>query len=130
MKRWHDMLNAGPEQSLRATGELIDARAHNTLPKAMTDDPEGQAKRTRSIWNDHIETVERYNEPGKFTAMLGFEFTLMDGGKNLHRNVIFRDGKARVKTVVPLGSFGATGSTDALWNYMDAYEKQDRKSVV
>ena len=130
MKRWHDMLNAGPEQSLRATGELIDARAHNNLPKAMTDDPEGQAKRTRSIWNDHIDTVERYNEPGKFTAMLGFEFTLMDGGKNLHRNVIFRDGKARVKTVVPLGSFGATGSTDALWNYMDAYEQHTGGRVL
>lgn len=123
MKRWHDMLNAGPEQSLKATAELIDARAHNRLPKAMTDDPQGQAKRTRSIWNDHINTVERYNEPGKFTAMLGFEFTLMDGGKNLHRNVIFRDGGQRVRKVVPLGAWGATASIDALWNYMDAYEK-------
>ena len=129
MKRWHDMFNAGPEQSLRATAELIDARAHNTLPAAMTDDATA-AKRTRSIWNDHIDTVERYNEPGKFTAMLGFEFTLMDGGKNLHRNVIFRDGKARVKTVVPLGAWGATASTDALWNYMDAYEKHTGGRVL
>ena len=129
MKRWHDMLNAGPEQSLRATAELIDARAHNKLPPAMTDDATA-AKRTRSIWNDHIDTVERYNEPGKFTAMLGFEFTLMDGGKNLHRNVIFRDGKARVKSVVPLGAWGATGSTDALWNYMDAYEKHTGGRVL
>jgi hypothetical protein len=130
MRRWHDMFNAGPEQSLRATAELIDARAHNTLPKAMTDDPAGQAKRTRSIWNDHIDTVERYNEPGKFTAMLGFEFTLMDGGKNLHRNVIFRDGGERVRTVVPLGAWGATASTDALWNYMDAYEKHTGGRVL
>ncbi|MDP3676391.1 MAG: DUF3604 domain-containing protein [Novosphingobium sp.] len=123
MKRWHDMLNAGPEQSLRATAELIDARARNDLPKGMTDDPETQNKRTRSIWNDHIATVERYNEPGKFTAMLGFEFTLMNGGRNLHRNVIFRDGGDKVKTVVPLGAWGASASTDSLWNYMDAYEK-------
>ena len=129
MKRWHDMFNAGPQQSLRATAEMIDARAHNTLPPAMTDDATA-AKRTRSIWNDHIDTVERYNEPGKFTAMLGFEFTLMDGGKNLHRNVIFRDGKARVKTVVPLGAWGATASTDALWNYMDAYEKHTGGRVL
>ena len=129
MKRWHDMFNAGPQQSLRATAELIDARAHNTLPAAMTDDKTA-AKRTRSIWNDHIDTVERYNEPGKFTAMLGFEFTLMDGGKNLHRNVIFRDGKARVKSVVPLGAWGATASTDALWNYMDAYEKHTGGRVL
>ena len=130
MRRWHDMFNAGPEQSLRATAELIDARAHNNLPKAMTDNPEEQVKRTRSIWNDHINTVERYNEPGKFTAMLGFEFTLMDGGKNLHRNVIFRDGGERVRTVVPLGAWGQTASTDALWNYMDAYEKHTGGRVL
>ena len=129
MKRWHDMLNAGPEQSLKATAELIDARAHNTIPAAMTD-PAAQSKRTRSIWNDHIDTVERYNEPGKFTAMLGFEFTLMDGGKNLHRNVIFRDGGDKVRTVVPLGAWGVTASTDALWNYMDAYEEATKGRVL
>jgi hypothetical protein len=129
MKRWHDMLNGGPQQSLRATGEMIDARAHNTMPAAMTDNATA-AKRTRSIWNDHIDTVERYNEPGKFTAMLGFEFTLMDGGKNLHRNVIFRDGGDKVRTVVPLGAWGSTGSTDALWNYMDAYERHTGGRVL
>lgn len=122
MKRWHDMLNAGPAQSLRATAEMIDAQAANRLPPAMND-AETAAKRSRSIWNAHIDTVERYNEPGKFTAMLGFEYTLMKGGRNLHRNVIFRDGRDRVKTVVPLGAWGASASTDALWNYMDAYEK-------
>lgn len=129
MKRWHDMLNAGPEQSLRATAELIDARAHNKVPEAMND-PVAQTKRTRSIWNTHIDTVERYNEPGKFTAMLGFEFTLMDGGKNLHRNVIFRDGGDKVRTVVPLGAWGGNASTDSLWNYMDAYEKATKGRVL
>jgi hypothetical protein len=120
MRRWHDMLNAGPEQSLRATGELIDAVARRALPAAMMD-PEGQAKRTRSIWSKYIDAVERYNQPGRFTALMGFEWTLMDGGKNLHRNVIFRDGRARVGEVVPLGSLGAT-IPDGLWDYMDAYE--------
>jgi hypothetical protein len=121
MRRWHDMLNAGPEQSLRATGELIDAVAHNRLPKAMTD-PAAQTKRTRTIWDKYLDTVERYNQPGKFTALMGFEWTLMDGGKNLHRNVIFRDGRARVGQVVPLGAIGAT-IPDGVWDYMDAYEK-------
>jgi hypothetical protein len=120
MRRWHDMLNGGPEQSLKATGELIDAVARRALPAAMMD-PEGQAKRTRSIWSKYIDAVERYNQPGKFTALMGFEWTLMDGGKNLHRNVVFRDGRARVGQVVPLGSLGAT-IPDGLWDYMDAYE--------
>jgi hypothetical protein len=129
MRRWHDLLNGGPEKSMQATAEIIDARAHNRIPAAMSDD-KAAAARTRSIWDESLETVERYNEPGKFTAFAGFEFTLMDGGKNLHRNVIFRDGIDKVKSVVPLGAWGATGSTDALWSYMDAYEKSTGGRVL
>ncbi len=122
MKRWHDMFNAGPEQSQRAMAEIIQARANNTIPPTMAND-KAAAERNRTIWNAHLETVEDYNDPGKFTAFAGFEFTLMEGGRNLHRNVIFRDGRDRTKTVVPLGAWGATASTDSLWNYMEAYEK-------
>lgn len=121
MKRWHDLLNSGPEGSMKATAEIIDARAHNKIPAAMNN-PADQAKRTRSIWDDHIATVERYYEPGKFTTFLGFEYTLMDGGKNLHRNVIFRDGGDKVRTVVPLQAW-TNASETSLWDYMDAYEK-------
>ena len=129
MKRWHDLLNGGPEQSQRATAEIIDARANNKIPAAMADD-KAAAERNKSIWNAHIDTVERYNKPGKFTAMLGFEFTLMDGGKNLHRNVIFRDGKDKVSSVVPLGAWGGTSSTDSLWSYMESYEKSTGGKVL
>lgn len=128
MKRWHDLLNSGPAGSQRAVAEIITARANNTMPAAMMD-PDAGAERTRSIWDAHIDTVERYNQPGKFTAFIGFEYTLMDGGKNLHRNVIFRDGGKRVKTVVP---FAATGTVipDGLWRYMDAYEKATGGKVL
>lgn len=128
MKRWHDLLNAGPAGSQRAVAEIIDAVARNNLPSAMMDPKEGK-KRTRSIWDKHIDTVERYNEPGKFTAFLGFEYTLMDGGKNLHRNVIFRDGRKQVAKVVPFASLG-TVIPDGLWRYMDAYEKATGGQVL
>ncbi|HUQ12820.1 MAG TPA: DUF3604 domain-containing protein [Novosphingobium sp.] len=129
MRRWHDLMNSGPEGSQKATAELIDAAAHNRLPPTMMDREAG-AKRTRSIWDKHIDTVERYNEPGKFTALLGFEYTLMDGGKNLHRNVIFRDGGARVRQIVPLGALGGTVIPDGLWAWMDAYEKKTHGRVL
>jgi hypothetical protein len=129
MLRWHDMFNAGPEQSQRATAEIIDARANNKIPAAMADD-KAAAERNKTIWNDHIDTVERYNRPGKFTAMLGFEYTMMDGGKNLHRNVIFRDGKDKVSTVVPLGAWEPGTRVESLWDYMDAYEKATGGKVL
>ncbi len=129
MLRWHDMFNGTPQESQRAMAEMITARAQNNLPSALTDD-KAAADRNRSIWNAHLETVEEYNDPGKFTAFMGFEYTLMDGGKNLHRNVIFRDGQDKVKTVVPLGAWGPSASTDSLWSYMEAYEKSTGGQVL
>ena len=126
--RWYDLLHAGPKGSMQATREVIDAKTHNTLPKALLN-PVGAEKRLRSNWMAHIGTVERYNEPGTFTAFLGFEYTLMNGGNNLHRNVIFRDSGNQVSTILPLASFG-TIVPDGLWDFMDAYEAKTGGKVL
>lgn len=121
IRRWHDMLQQGPEGSQKVAAELIDGFSKRTLPASMLDPVEAE-KRTRSTWDDHLGIVERYNYPGKFTAFVGFEYTLMPKGDNLHRVVIFRDGKDRAEKVLPYSSFVGT-TPDDLWNYMDAYEK-------
>ncbi len=128
MLRWYDMMHAGKTESQKAVAEIIDAKANNNLPAALIN-PEGSAKRVNSTWNKYIDTVERYNAPGRFTALFGFEYTLMQGGNNLHRNVIFRDGAASVRKVFPIDSFGQT-SPDRLWDYMDAYEKDTGGKVL
>ena len=76
--RWYDLMHEGPKGSLQATGEMLQARANNTMPAGLND-PAKAVARTRKIWDDNIDTVERYNEPGKFTAFIGFEYTLMQG---------------------------------------------------
>lgn len=121
MLRWYDLMHEGPEGSLKATGEMLAARANNTIPAAFND-PKKAESRIKSLWDDHMDTVERYNEPGKFTAFMGFEYTLMDRGNNMHRNVIFRDGKDRVSSIIPLDPSGEL-KIDKLWDFMDAYEK-------
>lgn len=121
MRRWHDMMNEGPAQSQRAMAEMLDARGRNAIPPAMMN-PKGARERTHDVWNANIDAVEANNEPGKFTAFFGFEYTLMQGGNNLHRNLIFRDGPDRVRTVVPIDPTYKT-TPDAIWNYMEAYEK-------
>jgi hypothetical protein len=126
--RWHDMMHEGPAGSQRATAELLDARAHGTMPMALQNDADS-VKRTKSIWLDQVKTVERYNEPGKFTALMGFEYTLMGGGNNLHRNIIFRDGPDKVSTIVPAAAAGLV-APDKLWDYMDAYEKSTGGKVL
>lgn len=121
LRRWHDELHEGPQASARVAVELIDRFSARTLPAAMMD-PEAQAKRTRDVWTEHTRTVERYNEPGKFSAFMGFEYTLMPDGNNLHRVVVLRDGKDKADMVIPYSSLVGT-SADMLWDYMDAYEK-------
>jgi len=117
--RWYDLLHSGPEGSMKATAELIDAKAKGTLPPEIMDAKAAEA-RLKKDWLSHIAAVERYDEPGKFTAFVGFEYTLMDEGRNLHRNVVFRDSGNKAATVLPLTSFG-TVVPDGLWDYMDAY---------
>jgi hypothetical protein len=118
MLRWYDMMHESPEQSQRAIGELISAAAAGTLPDAMND-PEANEENTRDIWETHLETLDRYNDPGVFTAFGGFEYTLMPGGNNLHRVVMFRDGSDRTSQVLPYPGLSTT--PEGLWDYMDAY---------
>jgi Protein of unknown function (DUF3604) len=128
LQRWHDMLRTGPKESMQVAVELIDGFSTGKLPPAMMD-RKANEKRQRSTWAAHLDTVERYNEPGKFSAFGGFEYTLMRGGDNLHRVVMFRDGKERTAKVLPYSSLIGT-KPDDLWDYMDAYEKATGGQVL
>ena len=75
----------------------------------------------RSVWQTVGEAAERHNEPGRFTAFVGYEYSSLPGGDNLHRVVIFRDGPDRTNQVVPFGLFDSENPED-LWDYLQGYE--------
>ncbi|HNW18869.1 MAG TPA: DUF3604 domain-containing protein [Sphingorhabdus lacus] len=129
LRRWHDEMHKGPEGMQRVTAELIDRVGRNDLPKSLTD-PEKQRKTSTNIWTGHSSLIERYNEPGKFTAFMGFEYTLMPGGNNLHRVVMFRDGKSRTDQVLPYDPGQGDSPVSQLWDYMDNYEKRTGGKVL
>ena len=126
--RWYDLMHEGTKGSLQATAEMLDARAHNKLPAGLND-PAKAVERTHKIWNENLTTVDSYNEPGKFTAFFGFEYTLMQGGNNLHRNVIFRDGIDKVSQIDPLDPTNELWP-DKLWDYMDGYQAKTGGKVL
>jgi hypothetical protein len=126
--RWYDLMHEGTKGSLQATAEMLDARSRGAMPLGIGD-PKKNVERTHKIWNEQLATVDDYNEPGAFTAFFGFEYTLMQGGNNLHRNVIFRDGIDKVQTIDPLADAGQIWP-DALWDYMDGYEKSTGGKVL
>jgi hypothetical protein len=83
----------------------------------------GNESLVRSMWERITAAAERHNDPGKFTAFIGFEWTSTPGGNNLHRNVIFRDGKAKADLILPLSNYDTTDPED-LWQYMASYEQR------
>ncbi|WP_324826516.1 DUF3604 domain-containing protein [Qipengyuania zhejiangensis] len=127
LRRWYDMMHESPRQSQRAVGELITAAANNEIPEALRD-PEQQAKANRELWDNHVALLDRYNQPGKFTALAGFEWSLMPDGNNLHRVVMFRDGSAKTGQVLPYP--GLENDVEGLWDYMDAYEESTGGNVL
>ncbi|WP_209509563.1 DUF3604 domain-containing protein [Ruegeria sp. HKCCE4150] len=84
-------------------------------------DPMAGTGLAESYWGMATSAAELHNQPGLFTAMIGFEWTSAPGGNNLHRNVIFRDGKDKADQIVPLSSFDTVDPED-LWDWMQAYE--------
>nr|MBP9152184.1 DUF3604 domain-containing protein [Flavobacteriales bacterium] len=69
---------------------------------------------TMAAWDITLAAAEKYYEPGKFTTLAGFEFTLMTGRAHLHRNIIFRDLKV---PNYPISSIEAENEQD-LWQWM------------
>jgi hypothetical protein len=113
----------------RQWAELLANDDYTTLGKAfanaiMSSEPElKQPEATRqSVWRDVVRTADNYNAPGKFTALVAYEWTSMISGDNLHRVVIFREGSDKAAATVP---FSAQDSTDpeALWRYLAGYER-------
>jgi hypothetical protein len=77
----------------------------------------------RTAWGRITAAAEKYNDPGRFSALIGFEWTLAPGGRNLHRNVIFRGGKAVADQVLPLAA-EADGNPEQLWDWMEQVESR------
>jgi hypothetical protein len=77
----------------------------------------------RSVWNRVIENAERHDAPGRFTAFVGYEWSSMPRGANLHRIVLFADGAEKVSQVVPFRSIDSV-DPEALWRYLADYERK------
>ena len=82
----------------------------------------------KSAWADVANAAEEFNEPGKFTTFIGYEFTAstqVEGG-NLHRNVIFNSSKAPIRPWTRIDSL----NPEDLWTWMDALRDKGVDSLA
>ena len=127
-KKWYEMIKGGKGDE--AALEIIGAFGAGKMPKPLTYAPD--TRPYKAAWHDNVAAAEQYNEPGRFTAFIGYEWTSNTKGNNLHRNVIFRDNGDIAKQVVPFTTTAPLGSDNPrdLWKWMAAYEQKTGGSVL
>jgi hypothetical protein len=125
-KEWHEGFKQGGEAAGKAAFDLIMNFSQMTLPEELVEAYSPGSDVYNSIWNKIIDAAEKYNEPGKFTAFIGFEWTSVPKGLNLHRNVILREDASYARQVVPLTTQPPIGSTDPLelYKWLENYESK------
>jgi hypothetical protein len=120
-KRWYDMIQEGGQRGVEVAVEVIVAFSQGTFPEALESLPGTPAY--RSAWEDTVKAAEDYNEPGRFTAFIGYEWTSNTAGNNLHRVVIYRDGGNKASVMEPYTTQKPLGSDNPrdLWKWMQTY---------
>ncbi|MBW0145915.1 DUF3604 domain-containing protein [Marinobacter arenosus] len=131
-KRWYEELQKGGEASANAALDLIATFSQGKIDPEMMKEYSPGGKTYQTIWQKVVDAAERFNEPGHFTTIIGFEWTSLVAGDNLHRNVLFRDGAEKASQIVPYTTQPPIGSTDPLdlYAWLDNYEKTTGGSVL
>ncbi len=111
-------------------GKFGEAYSMVGVTIATSQDPlAGNGAILRSMWERITSAAEAHNQPGKFTALIGYEWSSSPGGSNLHRNIIFRDGKSLADRVVPFSTYDSDDPED-LWKWLADYENKTGGQVL
>jgi len=113
-REWAEGFQKGGEAAGKAAFDLITNFSQMTIPEELVEQYSPGSSIYNSLWDDITRTADRFNDPGRFTALIGYEWTSVPKGFNLHRNVILRDDGIRARMVIPLTTQPPTGTQDPL----------------
>lgn len=125
VRSWYESLNDPDNENILSTRmEVMRALTNGSAPDILFD--KGFFNDT---WQNYLKTAEAFNEPGRFTAMIGYEWTSSPGGSNLHRNVFYRDGADKAAVALPYTSAESSNPED-LWRWLEAYEQKSGGKIM
>jgi hypothetical protein len=127
-RKWYDMVKAG--KGNEAALEMIGMFSQGNWPKDQFYAP--GSRPYADAWKETVDAADAYNEPGRFSAVIGYEWTSLVKGANMHRNVIYRDNADKALQVVPFTQsppFGSPNPMD-LWKWMEDYEAKTGGHVL
>ena len=127
-RKWYGQIQEG--KAWETALEIINAFSSGQFPPALLSMPGSPA--FRSAWEETIAAAEGANEPGRFTAFIGYEWTSNTGGNNLHRNVIYRNDGTYARQMEPMVTLAPWGSDNPrdLWKWLEAYEAKTGGDVL
>ncbi len=119
-KDWYERLRAG--DGVNVALEMIGTFAQGNLPEALNYAPD--TKPYKDTWERIVDAAEAFNDPGVFTAFIGYEWTSLIQGNNMHRVVVYRDDGDKGRQMVPYTMTPPLGSPNPrdLWSWLDRYE--------
>ena len=114
----------GGQAARKATIDMIARFAQGEINEALNYQPGNPAY--LSTWKTIVQAAEDYNEPGEFTALIGFEWTSLVKGNNLHRVVLMRDDADKAIMIEPYTTTPPLGSPNPrdLWKWMENWEAE------
>ncbi|WP_170451744.1 DUF3604 domain-containing protein [Ruegeria arenilitoris] len=121
-KAWYEALTAGDSQLAFDTAMEIVASLSDDVP------PIDNPKAIKHAWEAYTALADSFNEPGVFSAIIGYEYTT-EGANNLHRNVLFRDGRDRANQTRPFSQYDSKNPED-LWAFLAEYEQRTGGEVL
>ena len=127
-KDWYERVQAG--KGVGVALELIGLFSQGEFPEALMYTPDSRPY--KSAWKETVDAAEEYNDPGKFTALIGYEWTSLAKGNNLHRVVVYRDDAGKALQMVPYTTVAPQGSTDPLdlYKWLDTYKEKTDGDVL
>lgn len=78
----------------------------------------GSATMSNTVWQESIQIADQFNQPGKFTTLIGWEWSSIPAGANLHRVVFTSAGAKTASQFQPFSSIDSAYPED-LWAWLD-----------
>ena len=130
--RWNKGIAKGGNEAVLTTLDLITTFSQGKMNPEMIARYSPGSKQYKNLWEKVIDEAEAANDPGLFTAFIGFEWTSLIKGGNMHRVVMMRDGPVRARQVVHYTTQAPVGSPDPrdLWKYLANYEEKTGGEVL
>ena len=126
-KQWRDKITLLHETAKTNRAKAIQLSDEIAYLEGFKNGAIGNATFRRSVWQQVVAAADAYNDPGTFTALIGYEWT--QTFYNLHRVVIFKDNAAKAGQIVPFSQYDSSDPED-LWAFLAAYEANSGGEVL